>query len=75
MGASVVLKKIFSRSNFYEKACFAILLSGPHLDATITSENIFRISSIDVIIFNCGPLIMDAFLVLGTFSIGLGLGL
>ena len=41
-------------------ACFSILTKGPHLDPTITSENIFRSSSIDAIICNCGPLIMDA---------------
>lgn len=39
------------------KACFSILVSGPHLDAIITSQNIFRRSSIGVIIFNCGPLL------------------
>ena len=30
--------------------------SGPQLDATIISENVWRRSSIDDIIFNCGPL-------------------
>ena len=30
------------------------------MDATITSENIFRSSSIDAITFNCRPLKMDA---------------
>ena len=34
------------------------------MDAIITSDNVFRSSSIDVIIFNCGPLIIDASLVL-----------
>ena len=48
-------------------ACFSVLASGPHLNATITSENIFRSSSIDVIIFNCGSVIMDASLVLEDF--------
>ena len=37
------------------------------MDATITSENIFRSSSIGAIIFNRGPLIMDASLVLEDF--------
>ena len=37
--------------------CFSILTSGPHLDATIISENVLRRSHIDAIIFNCGPLI------------------
>ena len=37
--------------------CFSILASGLHLDATNTSENVLRRSSIDVIIFNCGPFI------------------
>ena len=37
------------------------------MDATILSENNFRRSSIDAIIFNCGPLIMDASLVLDDF--------
>ena len=48
-------------------ACFSIFASGPHLDANVTSENIFRSSSIDAIIFNCGPLVMDASLVLEDF--------
>ena len=34
------------------------------MDATITSEKIFKSSNIDVIIFICGPLILDASLVL-----------
>ena len=34
-----------------------ILASGPHLVATITSDNVFRSSSIDAFVFNCGPLI------------------
>ena len=42
---------------FITLACFSILASGTHLDATITSENILRSSSIDAIIFNCGPII------------------
>ena len=36
---------------------FSVLASGPHVDAAITSENIFRSSSIDSIRFNCGPFI------------------
>ena len=32
-----------------------------HLVATVTSENILRSSSINAIMFNCGPLTMDAF--------------
>ena len=47
-------------SSFYGRACFSVLASGPNLDTTITSDNIFRSSSIDAIIFNCEPLIMDA---------------
>ena len=46
---------------------FSILASGSRLDTTITSENTFRSSSIDAIIFNCGPLLMDAFFVLEDF--------
>ena len=57
MGVSLILEKIFSKSSFYNIACFLILANGPHLDATITSGNIFRSSSIDAIIFNFGPLI------------------
>ena len=38
-------------------ACFSVFASGPHLDPTTTSENILRRSSIEAIIFNCGPLI------------------
>ena len=47
-------------SSFYGIACFSVLASGPNLDTTITSDNIFISSSIDTIIFNCEPLIMDA---------------
>ena len=57
MGVSLILEKLFSRSSFHDIACFSILASGPHLDATVTSENIFRSSSIDATIFNFGPLI------------------
>ena len=57
MGASLILEKLFSRPIFYEIACFSILAIGPHLGPTITSESIYKISSIDAIIFNCGPLI------------------
>ena len=42
-------------------ACFSIV-NGPHLDASVTSENIFISSSIDTII-----LILDASLVLEDF--------
>ena len=63
----LILQKLFSRSRFYDIACLSILVSGPHLDATITSENIFRSSSIDAIAFNRGPLILDASLVLEDF--------
>ena len=62
-----MLLLLFSRSSFYDIACFSILASGQHLDATITSDNIFRRSSADAIKFNCGPLIMDASLVLEDF--------
>ena len=54
-------------SSFYDVACFSILTSGPHLDASITSENIFRSSSIDAITFNYGSYIMDASLALEDF--------
>ena len=63
MGASLILEKLFSKSNFYDIACFSILASGRPLDATMTSENIFRSSGIDVLVFNFGLLIMDASLV------------
>ena len=43
---------------------------GPHFDATITSGNIFRSSSIDAIILNCASLIMYVSLVLATSSVG-----
>ena len=66
-GASVILEKLFSRSSFYDIAYFSVLISEPHLDATITLENIFKSSSIDALIFNCGQLIMDASLVLEDF--------
>ena len=57
MGASLILEKLFSRSSFSDIACFSILANEPYLDATITSENIFRSSSIDAIIFKFGPLL------------------
>ena len=52
MGASLILEKLFSRSSFYDIACFSNLASRPHLDVTVTPENIFKGSSIDAIIFN-----------------------
>ena len=69
---SLILEKIFSTSIFYYIVCFSILASEPNLDATITSDNFSRSSSIDAIIFNCGPLIMDASLVLEDFLGGPG---
>ena len=72
MGASLILEKLFSRSSFYNIAFFSILASGPHFNTIITSENIFRSSSIDAITFICGPLIMDASLVTEIFSVGPG---
>ena len=60
----LIFESLFSRSSFYDIAYFSILASWPQLDATITSENFFRSFSIDAIIFNCGPYIMDASLVL-----------
>ena len=57
MSASLILQKLFSRFSFYGIVCFSILASGPHLDVTITSENIFESLSIDATVFNCGPLI------------------
>ena len=54
MGASFILEKFFSKSSFYDIACFSILGSGPKLDAAIASENIFRRSSIDATMFSYG---------------------
>ena len=54
-GASLILEKLFSWSSFYEIARFSTLASGTHFDPTITSGNIFRSSSIDAIMFSCGP--------------------
>ena len=65
-GASPIFYKRFSRSSFIDKLCFSILASGPHLGATITSEDIFRSSSIDAI-KNRGKLIMDASVVVEAF--------
>ena len=56
-GAFLILEKFFSSSSFYDTACFSILVRGPHLDATIISENVLRRSGIDAIIFNCGQFI------------------
>ena len=66
-GASLISEKLFSRSSFYDIACFSILAFEPHLDATVTSENFFRRSIVDAIAFNCEPLTMDASLVLEDF--------
>ena len=55
--ASLILEKPFSRASFYGMACFSISASGPHLDPTTTSQNIFRRSSIEGIIFNRGSVI------------------
>ena len=65
---SLILEKIFSTSIFYDIICFSILASEPNLDATIISDNFSRSSSIDAIIFNCGPLIMNASLDFEHFS-------
>ena len=59
MGVSLILNKLFSRSSFYGIACFSILASGPHLDATISSEKILRESSNDAIIFKFCTTYMD----------------
>ena len=67
MGASLIFKKLFSGSSFYDVACFSILASGPHLDSAITSKNIFRSSCTDAILFNCGPFVMNVSLVLDGF--------
>ena len=39
------------------QSVFQSLLVDLHLDATIVSENVLQRSSIDAIIYNCGPLI------------------
>ena len=66
MRVSLILEKHFCRPSFYDIDCLSILASGPLLDA-ITSENIFRSSSVDAITFNCGQLITDVSLVLEDF--------
>ena len=70
-GASIILEKLFIRPSFYDIACFSILAGRPHLGATITSKNLFRSFSIDVIIFNCGPFIWMLLLFKRIFSVGL----
>ena len=62
MDPSLILEKLFSRSSFQDIACFSILTSGLHLNATNTSQSILRRSNIDAIIFNCGPFIWMFFL-------------
>ena len=56
MGASLILEKLFSRSSFYDIACFSIFSGVPHSDPSAASENILRRSIFDAIVFNCGPL-------------------
>ena len=60
---SLILEKLFSRSSFYDIACFSILASEPYLDAPTT------------IIINCGPLIWMLLILKRTFSVGPGLRL
>ena len=62
-----ILEKVFSRSGFHDMDNFSVLTSGPHLDATFTSENTFRSSSVGAITFNCRPLVINATLVLEDF--------
>ena len=57
MGVSPIKQKRFGRSSFHDIVFLSILAGGPHLDATIASENIFRSSKNDAIIFSSGPLI------------------
>ena len=45
------LETLFSRPSFYDISCFSSLSSGPHLNATNTSDNIFGSSSNDAITF------------------------
>ena len=47
VSVSLTLGKLFSRSSFYDIACFTLLADIWYLDYIITSENIFRRSSID----------------------------
>ena len=56
MGVSLILEKLFSRSSLYGMACFSLLASEPHLDATKTSKY-FQKFHIDAIIINRGPFI------------------
>ena len=44
-----MLEKLFNKSGLYDIACFSLFASGPHVYATIITEDI------DVIIFNCRP--------------------
>ena len=69
-GPSLILEKLFSRSSFYHIACFSVIASGLHLDATNTSEIFLRKASIDAIMFNCGPCIWMLLLFWRTFSVG-----
>ena len=64
MGASLILEKLFGKSSLYDIGGFSILASGPRLDATITSKNILRRSSIDNVLDH----LYDASLVLEDFS-------
>ena len=60
-------EKRFIRSSFNDIACFSILASEPHVDATISLRKIFRSSSIGAVIFKCGLLIINASLVVEVF--------
>ena len=54
MGASLILEKCFSRSNFYDTARFSILASGSHLMLLLLKR-----------IFSKGPVLILSYLIVG----------
>ena len=54
MNTSFILEKPFSRSSFYDIACFSILTSGPHVYVAIFSEGLLLILSLLIVDHLCG---------------------
>ena len=54
MSTSLILDKPFSRSSFYDIACFSILTSEPHVYVTIFSEGLLLMLLLLIVDPLCG---------------------
>ena len=54
MNTSLVLEKPFSRSSFYDIACFSILTSGPQVSVAIFSEGLLLMLLLLIVDPLCG---------------------